>query len=79
MSGPSTPSPTTLEVPTIKQPRRFMRRLEVEQRTGLKHAHIYTLMKAGRFPKSVRLGLRAVGWDSLEVEEWIAQRLAERE
>lgn len=71
----STPTPTALAT----LPRRFMRRTEVEQRTGLKHAHIYNLMKAGRFPKSVRLGSRAVAWDSLEVEEWIAQRLAERQ
>jgi predicted DNA-binding transcriptional regulator AlpA len=24
------------------------------------------------------LGTRAVGWDSLEVDEWIAQRMSER-
>lgn len=58
--------------------RRILRRAEVERKTGFKRAHIYGLMKAGKFPKSVRLGLRAVGWDSLEIDEWIAQRLKER-
>ncbi|MGV8216017.1 AlpA family phage regulatory protein, partial [Pseudomonas aeruginosa] len=25
-----------------------------------------------------RLGVRAVGWDSVEIEQWIADRLKER-
>ena len=58
--------------------RRILRRGEVEQKTGFKRAHLYTLMKHGKFPKAVRLGIRAVGWDSAEVEQWIAQRLKER-
>ncbi|MDQ0741126.1 putative DNA-binding transcriptional regulator AlpA [Pseudomonas sp. W4I3] len=39
---------------------------------------MYALMRTGRFPKSIPLGIRAVGWDSLEVEQWIAERRAER-
>ena len=31
-----------------------------------------------QFPKALRLGVRAVGWDSAEVEQWIADRLDER-
>jgi prophage regulatory protein len=54
--------------------RRILRRAEVEQKTGFKRAHIYTLMREGRFPKALRLGIRAVGWDSVEVEAWIAER-----
>ncbi|MBK1654860.1 MAG: AlpA family transcriptional regulator [Acidihalobacter sp.] len=58
--------------------RRILRRDEVEAKTGFKRAHIYNLMKAGKFPKAMRLGVRAVGWDSLEVEQWIAERRSER-
>lgn len=58
--------------------RRILRRAEVEQKTGFKRAHIYTLMREGRFPRALRIGLRAVGWDSLEVEQWIAERLKDR-
>ena len=58
--------------------RRILRRAEVEQRTGFKRAHIYTLMREGRFPKALRLGIRAVGWDSAEVEAWIAERRQNR-
>ncbi|HBO0859791.1 AlpA family transcriptional regulator [Pseudomonas aeruginosa] len=58
--------------------RRILRRAEVEARTGFKRAHIYNLMKEGKFPKAKRLGIRAVGWDSAEIDEWIADRLKER-
>lgn len=58
--------------------RRFLRRPEVEAKTGFKRAHIYNLMSAGKFPKAVRLGIRAVGWDSTEIDQWIKQRLEER-
>jgi Predicted transcriptional regulator len=52
-----------------------MRRDEVERKTGFKRAHIYNLMKEGKFPQAKRIGLRAVGWDSLEIEHWVAERL----
>jgi prophage regulatory protein len=57
---------------------RILRRAEVEARTGFKRAHIYHLMKEGRFPKAMRLGVRAVGWDSVEIDQWISDRLRER-
>ncbi|MEI7181926.1 MULTISPECIES: AlpA family transcriptional regulator [Pectobacterium] len=58
--------------------RRILRRPEVEAKTGFKRAHIYNLMKEGRFPKPIRLGVRAVGWDSVEIDRWITDRLKER-
>lgn len=67
---------TATATPLIE--RRILRRPEVEQKTGFKRAHIYTLMREGRFPKAIRLGIRAVGWDSAEVEAWIAERRQDR-
>ena len=58
--------------------RRILRREEVEAKTGFKRAHIYNLMKDDKFPKAIRLGVRAVGWDSEEIDQWITERLAER-
>lgn len=58
--------------------RRILRRAEVERKTGFKRAHLYTLMREGRFPQALRIGIRAVGWDSVEVEAWIAERLKDR-
>ena len=64
--------------PVLPPEHRILRRAEVEAKTGFKRAHIYSLMKEGKFPKAMRLGVRAVGWDSVEVEQWIADRLNER-
>ena len=58
--------------------RHIMRREEVEQKTGFKRAHLYALMREGRFPRALRLGIRAVGWDSVEVDAWITERLKNR-
>ncbi|MCX2684630.1 AlpA family transcriptional regulator [Pseudomonas sp. DCB_AW] len=59
--------------------RHIMRRDEVEQKTGFKRSHIYNLMKAGQFPLCRRIGTRAVGWDSVEIEQWVQDRLSVRE
>ncbi|MFI8611175.1 AlpA family transcriptional regulator [Pseudomonas sp. NPDC077649] len=56
--------------------RRILRLPGVEHLTGFKRAHIYSLMNQGRFPKSVRLGPRAVGWDSLAIEKWVEDRIS---
>ena len=64
--------------PAAPVERRILRRAEVEAKTGFKRAHIYSLMKEGRFPKALRLGVRAVGWDSTEIDQWIADRRKER-
>ncbi|AIL62199.1 AlpA family transcriptional regulator [Pseudomonas alkylphenolica] len=58
--------------------RRILRRPEVEAKTGFKRAYLYSLMKAGQFPKAIKLGVRAVGWDSEEIDQWITDRLKER-
>lgn len=58
--------------------RRILRLDEVEAKSGFKRAHIYSLMKKGEFPQALRLGVRAVGWDSAEVDIWISERLKNR-
>jgi prophage regulatory protein len=66
------------EAPQSQIERRIMRREEVELKTGFKRAHIYNLMKEGKFPQAKRIGLRAVGWDSLEIDRWIIERLEQQ-
>ena len=58
--------------------RHIMRREEVEQKTGFKRAHIYNLMKEGKFPKRVQIGASRVGWVRAEVEQWINARMGAR-
>ena len=63
-------------MPATTPPWRIMRLPTVKDRTGLGRTTIYELMKRGDFPKSRRIaGARAVGWDSLEIEAWIAKQL----
>lgn len=56
--------------------RRILRLPSVEHLTGFKRAHIYSLISQGRFPKSIQLGPRAVGWDSLAIEKWVEDRIS---
>lgn len=60
------------------QPRSIMRLPQVQTATGFGRAWIYELMKRGDFPQAHKIGLRAVGWDSLEVMQWVADRLESR-
>lgn len=56
--------------------RRIMRIQEVMASTGFRKSHIYAMAKEGLFPRPRKIGLRASGWDSLEISRWIAERLA---
>lgn len=62
-------------MPSQAPPKTLLRRPAVEQRTGLKRAHIYALMKQGAFPQAVPLAGRAVAWIENEVEDWITGRI----
>jgi prophage regulatory protein len=57
----------------------ILRRREVERLTGLKRSTIYEAMRAGTFPRPIRLGAGAVGWLETEIAEWQARRIAERD
>ena len=54
--------------------RRLLRMPEVLKRTGVSKATIYRLIRASEFPKPVGLGVRAVGWDTHSIDEWIEAR-----
>lgn len=34
---------------------------------------------AGRFPRSIKISARSVGWVAAEVDAWLAARVAERD
>ena len=56
----------------------FLKRPEIEKRTGLKRSTIYEKIKAGTFPKPVKLGARAVAWPEAEINAWMENRIALR-
>lgn len=57
----------------------LIRKPRVLRRVGFGNSELYRRIEAGTFPKPVRIGARAVAWNSVEVEKWIADRLAERD
>lgn len=50
---------------------------EVQQRTGYSKSGIYKLLSQSRFPKPVKIGIRAIAFIESEIDEWINQRIAE--
>jgi prophage regulatory protein len=47
----------------------------VLDRVGYSRSRIYELIKAQKFPKPVKLGVRASAWVEEEVDEWINSRV----
>ncbi|MYA44637.1 MAG: AlpA family phage regulatory protein [Gemmatimonadetes bacterium] len=53
---------------------KVLRYPEVQAVTGLSRKSIERRINAGTFPRPVRLGARAVGFRSDEIEAWIKAR-----
>jgi prophage regulatory protein len=62
----------TAASPTV----RILRLKEVCTMVGLGRSFIYRLQAESRFPHSVKIGVRAVGWLDDEVRNWLAERIA---
>ncbi|ODS10559.1 uncharacterized protein VSF3289_00818 [Vibrio scophthalmi] len=58
---------------------RFLKLKEVMEKTALSRSAIYRKMNDGEFPQSVSLGDRAVAWVDSEVQDWVIDRVAERD
>jgi prophage regulatory protein len=66
--------PTDMHTKTSTAPT-ILRRLQVQQRTGLSRSTLYQYIKDGAFPASIHLGPRAVGWLESDISDWIASRV----
>lgn len=55
---------------------KISRRKKVEARTGLSRSTIYAGIRAGTFPKPIRLGAQSVGWLESEIDAWLRERIA---
>ena len=58
---------------------RVLRLPEVIEKTGLGRTTLYNMSTAGKFPASISLGGKAMGWIEAEIDRWIEQRMAERQ
>ncbi|MHA3081284.1 helix-turn-helix transcriptional regulator [Acinetobacter sp. ANC 5502] len=56
---------------------RLIRRKEVQVKTSLGASSIYAMMKTGEFPQCLHLSERRVAWIESEVDQWIADRIAQ--
>lgn len=56
----------------------ILRLPQVIRQTGLSRSTIYLLMKTGRFPQSLRLGGRSMGFLEHEINAWIDSRVQAR-
>lgn len=52
---------------------------QVKARTGLSRSEIYRRIALGDFPRPIKLGERASAWSSVEIDVWIADRIAKRD
>lgn len=53
---------------------RLLRRPEVEARLGIKTSTVYSWMAAGRLPRPLQIGPRAVGWKESDIAQFIESR-----
>jgi predicted DNA-binding transcriptional regulator AlpA len=62
------------------EPRKILRRWEVEELTKLSPSWIYAMMKAGKFPSNFKIlaGGRACGWWASDIEAFLESRDAGR-
>jgi prophage regulatory protein len=58
---------------------RVLRLKAVKEKTGKGHTKIYEEIKAGTFPRPIKIGTRAVGWLEHEIDEYIEAKIAERD
>lgn len=58
---------------------RIIRLRAVMSATGLARSTIYKYISENAFPKPVSLGDRCVGWIESEVQDWILERIEERD
>jgi prophage regulatory protein len=57
----------------------ILRITDVSALVALSRATIYRKVRAGTFPRPLRLGSHAVGWMAGELEAWIEERRRERD
>lgn len=58
---------------------RIIRLRDVMSATGLARSTIYKYMGLGTFPQKLSLGDRCSGWLESEVQDWILERIEERD
>lgn len=53
---------------------RILRSPEVREITGLSKTTLWRMEKENNFPRRVQFGKSSVGWNSMEVQQWVRLR-----
>ncbi|MBY5938924.1 AlpA family phage regulatory protein [Marinobacter nauticus] len=57
----------------------ILRLRDVIQKTGLRRSSIYKFSGHGLFPRPITLGGMSVGWTTKRIDQWIVERVRERD
>ena len=57
--------------------KKIIRLPQVIAKTGLAKSTIYLFLKEKKFPKSIQLGQRSIGFLESDIDAWIDNRIAE--
>ena len=55
----------------------FYRLNQLKQRLGVSGSSIWAWVKAGKFPKPIKLSENCTAWNAADVERWAQERIAE--
>jgi prophage regulatory protein len=55
----------------------FYRLPALKEKLGISGSHIWAMVKAGTFPKPIKLSPNCTAWNSADVERWAQERIAE--
>jgi prophage regulatory protein len=64
---------------TNEQKMKMLKLPNVTEITGIPRSTIYYYIKHNQFPRPVKLGAKSVAWVKEEVENWLRQRMAQRD
>lgn len=59
---------------TVPRVPKILRMRQLVEAVGLSRTSIHRLMSKGLFPKSIKIGINAVGWELSDVEFWLFER-----
>jgi len=63
----------------VNMDQRITRKPELFSRLGLSDATIWRMERAGKFPRRIQIGGKAVGWFDSEINNWMNQKSADRQ
>ena len=58
----------------IRDDERLLTCHEVIERTRLSRTTLYRAMREGRFPLPLKVGVKAIRWKGVEINEWLESR-----